>query len=239
MQPREPKRVEQVIVQSCLRHAGRLAAQFIAAAAFLGFSASFAGADPMTFRAASLGADSNCGASCTRVIVAEGEINDSTPDAFVKFVALNGGNRSVKSVVFLHSPGGRVVASMQLGEMFRKAGAAVVVARVGGEGFTAARCYSACVYALMGARKRVIPPGSQVAIHRMFMLERLSGGDNEGHAMSRTYAHPAMLDRLGAYARKMGVSPEIIVSAERVAPDRVHVVSVKEMRRWRLAVQKL
>jgi len=92
---------------------------------------------------------------------------------------------------------------------------------------------------LMGARKRVIPPGSQVAIHRMFMLERLSGGDNEGHAMSRTYAHPAMLDRLGAYARKMGVSPEIIVSAERVAPDRVHVVSVKEMRRWRLAVQKL
>ncbi len=192
----------------------------------------------MTFRAIALGAGSNCGASCTRVIVAEGEIGDSTPEAFVKFVALNGGNRAPKGVVFLHSPGGRVVASMQLGEMFRKAGAAVVVARVGGEGFTAARCYSACVYALMGARKRVIPPGSQVAIHRMFMFERLGDGDNEGPALSRTYAHPAMLDRLSAYARKMGVSPEIILSAERVAPDQVHVVSVKEMRRWRLAVQK-
>ena len=126
---------------------------------------------------------------------------------------------------------------MQLGEMFRKAGAAVVVARVGGEGFTAARCFSACVYALMGARKRVIPPGSQVAIHRMVMFERM-GGDNDAPALSRTYAHPAMLERLSAYARKMGVNQELIFSAERVASDQVHVVSAKEMRRWRLAVQK-
>jgi hypothetical protein len=238
MRALEPVRVEQLIVQSCLRRAERRAAQFIVAALLLCLSASFASADQMTFRAATLGADSNCGASCTRIIVAEGEINDSTPEAFLKFVALNGGNRSIKGVVFLHSPGGRVVASMQLGEMFRKAGAAVVVARVGGEGYSAARCFSACVYALMGARKRVIPPGSQVAIHRMFMFERLGGGDHEGQPLSRTYAHPAMLERLTAYARKMGVSPEIILSAERVAPDQVHVVSAKEMRRWRLAVQK-
>ncbi|MFM9152903.1 MAG: hypothetical protein ACKOPC_04745, partial [Methylocystis sp.] len=30
------------------------------------------------------------------------------------------------------------------------------------------RCYSACVYALMGGSRRVIPPESRVGVHRMF-----------------------------------------------------------------------
>lgn len=199
--------------------------------------ASAASASPMTFRAASLGEGANCGGPCTRVIVAEGEIDESTPEAFINFVQINGGDRAIRGVVFLHSPGGRVVASMRLGEMFRAVGAAVVVARVGREGFTAARCYSACVYALMGARKRVIPPGSQVGIHRMFMYERLDSTE-DGAPISRTFAHPGMVERLTAHARRMGVSQELIHKAERVAPDQMHVVSSKEMRRWRLAVEK-
>ena len=36
---------------------------------------------------------------------------------------------------------------------------------------TGGGCYSACVYALMGAEKRVIPHGSKVGIHRMFTYE--------------------------------------------------------------------
>lgn len=199
-------------------------------------SASAANAGSMTFRAAALGEGGNCGGPCTRVIVAEGEIDDSTPEAFLNFIQINGGDRAIRGVVFLHSPGGRVMASLRLAEMFRTFGAAVVVARVGREGFTAARCYSACVYALMGARKRVIPPGSKVGIHRMFMVERLDSED--GAPTSRTFAHPAMIERLSAHARKMGVSQELIHKAERVAPDQMHVVSSKEMRRWRLAVEK-
>lgn len=200
------------------------------------FGTGLVNAEAMKFRTANLGPGANCGGACPRVIVAEGEIDDTTAEAFLDFVQINGGDRTGRSVVFLHSPGGRVVASMRLGEIFRLVGAVVAVARVGGEGVAPARCYSACVYALMGARKRVIPPGSEVGVHRMFMVERLDSED--GSPTSRTYAHPGMVQRLTAHARKMGVNPELIQKAERIAPEHMHVVSSKEMRRWRLAVEK-
>lgn len=201
------------------------------------FGASLANAGSMTFRMVNLGEGVNCGDVCGRVIVAEGEIDDSTAEAFVDFVQING-DRAGRRIVLLHSPGGRVVASMRLGEMFRLVGAVVAVARIDRQGVAEGRCYSACVYAFMGARKRVIPSGSKVGVHRMFMYERF-GSSNDGEALSRTFAHQGMLDRLTAHARKMGVSPELIHKAERVAPEHMHVVSSKEMRRWRLAVEKL
>ena len=122
--------------------------------------------------------------------------------------------------------------------MLRRAGAAVVVARVERDGFKTARCYSACVYALMGARKRVVPSGSTVGIHRMFTFERFGGPSGEAPADSRIYAATDLVDRLGDYAGMMGVSRELIYTAEKVSPDRVHIVSPQELRRWKLGSEK-
>lgn len=195
-------------------------------------------AAPMTFRLATVGDPAKCRSKCVQVIVAEGEITERTPAVFAAFVRQQRSNARARGVVFLHSPGGRVVASMQLGQLLRRAGAAVVVARPGPEGFRTARCYSACVYALMGAKKRVVPRGSAVGIHRMFMYERFGAGPDEPTRMARTYADHTLVSRLGDYAGMMGVSPELVYTAERVAPDHVHIVTPAELRRWKLGSEK-
>ncbi len=199
------------------------------------------GAD-MQFRLIPFGDPLECGEKCTQVIGAEGEIRIDTPRKFLKFVAENVDDPRVRSIVFLHSPGGGVDAAMRLGRVFRKTGMLAVVARIApaepGQGpavnLPDARCFSACVYAFMGAKKRVVPPSSLVGIHRMFFYD---DGDaakaNQGKG-KRTYGTPQFVERLAAYASAMGVSRELIYKAEKIDPDHIHIVTPKELRSWRL-----
>ncbi len=203
-----------------------------------------AGAAEMTFSLVDFSASAKCGQKCPQVIAAEGEITARTPRAFVDFVGKNIGSGRLHSIVLLHSPGGQVVASMELGTALRKIGAAAIVARVG-EGATgrggqvrAGRCYSACVYTLMGAAKRVVPPQSHVGIHRMFMYEANANPESTS-ALSRTYASEPLVARLGEYAEVMGVSTELVWAAESISPDKIRIVSATELRRWKLAAPKL
>ena len=220
------------------------------AAALIGLGccvAAPATAAEMTFRMVPIGDPAKCHDKCARVISAEGEIGSSTPQEFVDFIRRNIGDSRARSVVFLHSPGGKVVASMELGMAFRKLGAAAVVARVEspqpGSGhqasFTAARCYSACVYALMGARKRVVPPLSFVGIHRMFLLEEQRDPDSpSGQSTARVFADRDLVKNLSHYAGMMGISNDLVTTAESVNPDHIHIVSTQELRRWKLGSTK-
>ncbi|HMN74206.1 MAG TPA: hypothetical protein PKA55_20275 [Rhodoblastus sp.] len=181
----------------------------------------------------------NCGAHCPQAIVADGEITDATPDEFVAFVRANSRAGNVRSVVLLNSPGGKVVASMELGRVFRKVGAATIVARAvsdseGRSHLAAGRCFSACVYALMGGRKRVVPAQSLVGIHRMFALE--AGADPAGGSggARRRFDNGDMRDTLARYSQAMGVSRDLINRAESTPTESIHVLSPQEVARWRL-----
>ncbi|MBE7220688.1 MAG: hypothetical protein INR64_19645, partial [Caulobacteraceae bacterium] len=123
----------------------------------------------MTFRLVALNGGS-------AIIAATGQITESTPDRFAAFMDDNPEVRGRRPVVLIDSPGGKVLASMQLGKLLRQVNASAVVAAAqpdgsGGTVVTNAQCFSACVYALMGARKRIVPSSSQVGIHRMFAYE--------------------------------------------------------------------
>ncbi|MGP0057718.1 MAG: hypothetical protein ACLPID_00315, partial [Beijerinckiaceae bacterium] len=168
----------------------------------------------------------------------------STPDEFVAFLMRTFQDPRVRSVVLLNSPGGRVVASMQLGAAMRKVGALAIVARAGAGGvrgsgvvLTGGGCYSACVYALMGAAKRVIPPGSKVGIHRMFTYE-WERGDDQAMKQLRVYGSSDLSAQLSDYAASMGVWRDLIATAERINPDSIHILTPQEIRRWRLASLK-
>ena len=65
---------------------------------------------------------------CPQVIVADGVIEADTPQAFVDFAKQAAQARALRGVIFINSPGGNVVASMELGTEFRKLRAAVMVA---------------------------------------------------------------------------------------------------------------
>ena len=133
---------------------------------------------------------------------------------------------------------GKVVGSMDLGRVFRKIGALTIVARAvdGSDGvahIAQGRCFSACVYALMGGRKRIVPDRSLVGIHRMFALEGAVDPAG-GRVIERRFDDGNMRNVLARYSSEMGVSRELINKAEQTSTDTIHVVSPQELTRWRL-----
>ncbi len=202
-------------------------------------------AQEMTFRLVSVGNRARCGNTCPVVISAEGEITNNTPSSFLSFVESNVGTNNLHAIVFLDSPGGKVLASMEFGKILRELGAAAIVGRVDPAAanrrlseFVAARCLSACVYALMGAKKRVIPPQSLVGIHRMFTYVDAADPDSSTVVRYRRYDNGEMAAVLERYTWAMGVSPELIAMAERISSDRIHIMSRAEIARFHLASSK-
>ena len=102
-----------------------------------------------------------------------------------------------------------------------------------------AQCFSACVYALIGARKRVIPRQSQVGIHRMFLS--VDGVDPAAEAAVRAQHgnNRDMQAFLSRYTSKMGVSPDLIARAERIPSQSLYILSQADIRRWHLGVPNL
>jgi hypothetical protein len=196
----------------------------------------------MSFRLESLVDQGKCRENCPQVIAAEGEIVESTPQDFVDFVREHVRDVNLRSVVFINSQGGRVVASMELGHALRRIGAATVVARIqsdGGESrFISGACLSACVYAFMGGKQRVVPPQSRIGVHRMFTNEVESSFFGPTTVRHR-YDDGSMAKMLEDYSARMGVSRELVRHAEQTSSSTIHLVTSAEMSRWRLARKSL
>ena len=131
---------------------------------------------------------------------------------------------------FINSPGGKIVAGMGIGRIFRKIGVTAVVDRLaqGQEGASepvGGICFSACVYALMGAKTRIVPSRSKVGIHRMFAHQ----------GKSRRYDNGEMAAALRHYSDMMGVSPNLIAATEQGTPDTMRILTPAEIAKWRLA----
>ncbi len=201
-----------------------------------------AGSQPMQFHVEPL-RSAACGARCPNVVVADGVIEPNTPEVFADFARSAARTPNMKSLMLINSPGGNVVASMDFGQMLRQLHIAAVVASYGSDGFragpTPGECVSACVYALMGAVRRVAPEESRVALHRMSVSETLMPTRGHVGSVSRRFADERLVDKVARYARQMGVSPDVVMQAESLDPDHVRSLSAREMQRWRLASPRL
>jgi hypothetical protein len=210
-----------------------------------GLAAPSAPARAMTFELVAVGG-ARCGGACPQVIAAEGEIDRDSAEEFVDFLRRRVGTGRLRGIVFLHSQGGNVVGAIKLGSVFRKMGAAVVVARASeGQGigadahFTAARCLSACVYAMMGGKKRVIPPESQLAVHRTSSFQFV-GKDpaNSAPGYQKIRTPDEVIAALNAYTRSMGVSTAVIDLAQSTASDSMRILTRGELSKWRLGAER-
>ncbi len=207
-----------------------------ALAGLLSPAAALADSGSMTFRVQPL-RTGGCGARCPHVIVADGVIETNTPQAFVDFLKSGADDKKLRRVVFINSRGGNVVASMTFGHIMRELRVASVIGRFdsGETGPYVGECLSACVYAMMGAVRRVAPPGSEVALHRMSIVESEGGGWGSPARVTRSFADAPMIAVLAKYARRMGVNPALVRAAESLPPDTMHILTRDEMRRWSFA----
>lgn len=203
----------------------------------------------MRFKLVPLALPRSCGQSCPKAITAEGEINGNTAEQFVQFLAGHIRDRGLHAMVLMNSPGGSVEGSIKLGLVMRRFHIATIIARAeplgpqGPDQLVSGRCYSACVYAFMGGSKRVLPPGSIAGIHRAYMPG--VGPDPVGHAIPRAHHGPrASINpdvasiAIARYSRLMGISLNLLRTADRVSPSSIHIVTRREARRWHLAVSQ-
>lgn len=208
----------------------------------------------MSFRAVTLEEAALCRSGCPTLILAEGEITRSSAQSFLDFLhrQLPAREGHLGNVVFVDSPGGSVMGSMALGAVWRKLGTTVVVARpevarpgwfasenTSAENVRAARCFSACVYALMGGAKRIIPPGSRVGVHQSHKIDLARDPANSGGQMRELIPSNEPTPALRAYARKMGISTALIDLAQSTPPQAFHILTAAEIRRYRLSNSKL
>ncbi|MGL5448234.1 MAG: hypothetical protein ACRDBL_13085 [Rhabdaerophilum sp.] len=227
-------------------HASRVAG----AAGFSVFAALFPAA-AMEF--ASVPLEQECSsAKCPRAMIAEGEISDETPAKFTRFLRQEMQVPGLHALIFLNSPGGNVESALRLGALLHQAGASAVVGRpvVGlqagatqtrrraaqtmGLSVVPGQCASACVYTLMGAKKRMVPEGSRLGVHRMSARIHMQAPEGGNGLQSRVFAGESEIRTLRDYARSVGGSQDLISLAESTPHDRIRVLSTDEIRRFRL-----
>lgn len=199
-----------------------------------------AAANAMTFSLVRLQGQGFCKPDCPMIIFANGQITAESPNEFYQFVATTPGIDKVRNAVMINSPGGQVVGALMLGLVWKQLNMVTYVARpiVDGAGNAAAivpaRCFSACAYALMGARTRIVPEGSQVGIHRMHSFAYQRDPAENRYESRHVFAPDRDVEILRRYTKIVGIDPKLIDLAEAVSPTTIRVLTQAEMKALRV-----
>jgi hypothetical protein len=201
-----------------------------------------------------------CGPGCSEWIGADGAID---ADAAQRLRALLNRLGGRKPPIFFHSPGGSVEGSLAIGRLMRARGLTAGVAWTVPQGCDSKQpreescdrlkrsgrelpaqldtgstmCFSACVYAIVGAAVRDIAPGAKLGIHSSSFTFA-----DEDHAMARPSSRvmretiEASYDRLGRYFSEMGIDPDLVAAARAISNDKIHVLTRAEI--WRFKIDR-
>ena len=190
-------------------------------------------ANAMRFSLVQMGGE-NCQPDCQSVIVASGEIELNSGEAFVRFIKSDVMGQKVASLIMMSSPGGNVVGSIKLGIAVRQLGFSIIVGQVRSGSFVTARCYSACAYTLAGGRSRIVPEGSEVGVHKAWTAttgqqDRVGGGTIDAQIATEGFS-PV----LARYLQMMGVSGQLMALADGTPSTSIRVLSRTELTRLRV-----
>lgn len=158
------------------------------------------------------------GGNCTGCewVAAQGEITTDTPKLFRKFVEDFGSIYHIS----LHSPGGNLVAGIQLGQLIRETGATTQIGQTVsmGAGFgnykTTAPgvCASACAFAFMGGLERHANDG-ELGVHQFYSSDETAVNSE----ITQALVGYSLIHTL-----RMGIDAGVIVAASRTSPDDIH-----------------
>jgi hypothetical protein len=180
-----------------------------------------------------------CEPACPLVIVASGEIALNSDQDFFDFVRTQVVGRQVAQVVVMSSPGGNLMGSLKLGVILRQLRFSTMVGQVRGGSLLSGACYSACAYAVLGGRQRLVPQGSQVGVHRAWLRtwqERdiVDGGFLQKSPALSPQAGDGVDDVLRSYLRHMGISPQLAAIASSTPSDQIRILTRQELSQLRI-----
>jgi hypothetical protein len=160
-------------------------------------------------------------------IVADGEIDQDTPEKFANFLRRHGpvSNINNRTEVWLNSPGGNLYAGLRLGKLIRENGLGTVVRksvpRPGSspqmEDEAAGRCESACAYTFLGGLWRSADDGT-LGVHQFYTTDALSAPAEKRYTGEDLFDEQRIVGDLAAYVVKMGVDARFLVKASATAP---------------------
>jgi hypothetical protein len=210
-------------------------------------------ADPMIFYLAKGGPDV-CGAGCSEWIAAEGGID---PGAAQRLRALLNRLGKRKLPIFFHSPGGVGGTAMEIGRILREREMTAGVSRtiplgcadasaescrsmkrsgqmLSAELHSLAGCNSGCVYALVGAKVRQVPPGAKLGVHsaKLVHLHRdgrslaAAQGDSAAYDKSRVAELNGQIRR---YLQTMQINAGLFEAASRTPYEQIYNLSRDEI----------
>jgi hypothetical protein len=211
---------------------------------------------PMIFYLAKGGPDA-CGPGCGEWIAAEGRIDDSSAQRLRALLSQTGKR---KLPIFFHSAGGVATTAREMGHLLRErammagvfqtipkgcAGATEQVCRAlkqSGQVLPAAlrniaSCDSACVFALIGAKVRQVPPGARLGIHSVKLVIEWGHARDAGYSDRQiaTYERTRLAEinaQHRRYAREMGVDVGLIDLSLQVPHSSIHYLSREEIVRF-------
>jgi hypothetical protein len=201
---------------------------------------------PMVFFVAK-GGPNVCGPGCSEWIAATGEFDRGVEQRLRELLAALGGRNLP---IYFESPGGIIGEARVIGRILRERRMTASVGKTVPEGCRAAikfdepclalirskrelnaqlitadaDCYSACVYALIGASVRHVPERARIGIHASrpgLDTPKVSPERNEEIRLGRK-----------RYVIEMGVDPGLDDAAQKVPAERMHILSREEITRY-------
>jgi hypothetical protein len=195
-----------------------------------------------------------CGEGCSEWIAAEGYFDSGAAGRVSAFLKRQGGR---KLPIYFHSPGGDGMAAMAMGRQLRQLGVTMGVGKTIPRRCTSAAdqsdacraakrstqavasdwrpdgiCNSACVYALIGAKVRHVPPAARVGVHaaRTTMFRKYSDGRvqqvSPNQAPALINAKAAEFDaQLRRYVRDMGIDVRLFETSAKVPHEDIYYLS--------------
>jgi hypothetical protein len=201
------------------------------------------------------GAPDACGPGCSEWIAAEGAFDTGAATRLRAFLARQ---RNANMPIYFHSPGGLADRAFSIGRLMRERGMTAGVWRTlpdacrkldekacnglkrSGKPLTAelsalAVCNSACVYAMIGAKERQVPPGARLGVHSSRLIKLYSDGRvavmNPGTNRPQTQARDAQTRK---YIGDMGIDVQLLDVASDIPHEKVYYLSRDEIASLRI-----
>lgn len=179
-------------------------------------------AEPMTFRQATVG---GVCAGCTW-FAAEGDITSDTPAAFREVFGEPSGGEGGPTIVINSDGGDDLAAALELGRLFRAHSIRVAIGDTVADPQSGSRvsktepgkCLSACAYAFLGGRVRLLGGSQELGFHQFFDDDILANADRAAFSGAQRLRDQYVVGELISYLVEMDVSTEVFSFAANASP---------------------